>query len=235
MTLTKFGKSLSLILPVVVLCVLAMSARAAVINEVAFAWEAYASGDLDWWDADDDTSSGSTALGFTVNIGGAGYSHFDMDSNGYVELLTSAGDTPTGYGPGSVAGLTGADTSSTYLLAAYDDLSSWLYNYYGYKLLSDRAVFYYDTETFQDEDSDLPNVFEIILYDDGQVRWNFDSADYAFYSYDLYTGLYFGNSQTLLEGISEEIPVQKSYLYIPEPGSLLLLLVAGVGLACRRS
>ena len=104
---------------------------------------------------------------------------------------------------------------ATYLLAAYDDLDSSTHGYCGYKLFSDRAVFYYDTETYEDAapgPSELNN-FEVVLYDDGNVQWNFNYANYLFYNQDLFSGLYFGNTQTLLELTRYHIPEQKSYLY----------------------
>lgn len=181
-------------------------------EQVPFEFEDYNDITLDWVDSADDAFTGSTALGFSVTIGGATYSYFDMSSDGYIELLTDAGDVPTGYGWGYISGLTSFDPCSTYLLAAYDDLTSSYYGYYGYKLLPDRAVFYYDTETVCDGDYDLLNNFEVVLYNDGKVQWNFNYADYECFGYDLFSGLYFGNTQTLLT-LTNYIPEQKSYLY----------------------
>jgi hypothetical protein len=138
-----------------------------------------------------------------------------MSSDGYIELLTDACDLPTDWGWGSISELISADSSATYLLAAYDDLISFYYGYYGYKLFSDRAVFYYDTETYKDADVPLDqlNLLEVILYEDGNVQWNFNSADYRYFNDDLFSGLYSGNTQTLLELTRYHIPEQKSYLY----------------------
>jgi hypothetical protein len=144
-----------------------------------------------------------------------------MGSDGDIELLTDAGDVPTGHGWDSIAGLISADPCATYLLAAMDDLSSFAFDYYGYKLFSDpnKAVFYYDTETRQDTGDgtcgtcDQLNNFEVILYEDANVQWNFNSAEYGYFDVDLFSGLYFGNTQTLLELTRHHIPEQKSYLY----------------------
>jgi hypothetical protein len=76
-------------------------------------------------------------------------------------------------------------------------------------------VFYYDTETFQDlgeSGAQLSN-FEVILYEDANVQWNFNDANYLWFDADLFSGLYFGNTQTLLELTRYYIPEQKSYLY----------------------
>lgn len=210
-------------------------AHAAVFTQIIpNEWEFYDEGDLDWSDSDDDSSTGSTALGFSVTIGGATYDYFDLNSNGYIELLVGAGDVPVDNEYDSVADLIAADSNSTYLLAAYDDLSSEFYNFYGYKLLSDRAVFYYDTETYDDDDDDLPNVFQVILFDDGNVQWNFRWSNYKDYDYDLFSGLYFGNTGTLLELISDDIPQLESYLYVPEPATLSLLAFGAMALMRRK-
>ncbi len=212
-----------LVTSLVLLFAIAASVHASSFKQVPFVFENYNTITLDWVDSGkDDSSTGSTVLGFSVTIGGATYSYFDMCIDGYIELLTDACDTPTGYGWGSIDDLRydephGADPNATYLLAAYGDFDSTTYGYYGYKLFSDRAVFYYNAETYQDAwplpDPAHLNNFEVILYDDGNVQWNFNSADYALFDHDLFSGLYFGNTQTLLELTRYHIPEQKSYLY----------------------
>jgi len=229
-TLTMTTKAI-LVTSLVLLFAIAASVHASSFRQIPFEFEDYSDITLDWADSNkDDSNTGSTALGFSVTIGGAAYSYFDMCIDGYIELLTDACDTPTAYGCGRPTGCgwgrvddliydepNGADPNATYLLAAYGDFDSTVYGYYGYKLFSDRAVFYYDTETYQDgwplPDPAQLNNFEVILYDDGNVQWNFNSADYELFDQDLFSGLYLGNTQTLLELTIYNIPEQKSYLY----------------------
>jgi hypothetical protein len=188
--------------------------------------------DLDWSVRADKAHTGSIALGFSVTIGGATYDHFDMDSNGYIELLAGA-QTPEIYGYGYIDSLTDSGAStSTYLLGAYDDLSSYYYGYYGYKLYSERAVFYYDTATYDDDD--LLNNFEIILHQNGDVQWNFNYANYDYYDYDLFSGLYFGNTGTLSELYRDEIPALESWSSVPIPGAIWLLGSGLIGIAGAR-
>jgi hypothetical protein len=231
-TLTNTIKTI-FVTSLVLLFGIGVNVHASIFEEVTFEFEDYGVTDLGWVDSADDGYTGSTALGFPVTIGGATYSYFDMGANGDIELLTDAGDVPTGHGYDSISGLISWDSSSTYLLAAYDDLSSEAYGYFGYKLFSDRAVFYYDTETWEDSYFDILNNFEVVLYDDGNVQWNFNYANYESFDYDLFSGLYFGNTETLLELTSYDIPSESSYL-APEPSSLFLLGLSGLALLRKR-
>jgi len=169
---------------------------------------------LDWSDYCDDCSTGTVALPFTVRLGGQDLVAFDQNSNGYVELLR-AGESPYDYGYGYVSDLIGSGTPPhTFLMAAYDDLSSSYYGNFGYRFYVDRVVFYWNTETYCDEDYGYLNLFEIILYADGRVRWNFAEASVDCWDYDLFSGIYLGyDRQELHELAQGYIPQQESWVF----------------------
>ncbi|MCH8148165.1 MAG: L-histidine N(alpha)-methyltransferase, partial [Planctomycetes bacterium] len=174
---------------------------------------------LDWEDfADGESATGTVGLPWPVQISGETFTAFEQDSNGYVEMLR-AGESPYGHGLGCVGELINdGDPTHTFLMAAYDDLGS-LCNFrggYGYDIQDDRVVFYWNTETFWDLCFGGPIVFQMVLYSDGRVQWNFDSAFYFQWHCDLFSGIYLGyDRQELLQIYREFIPQQKSWLSEP--------------------
>ncbi len=101
----------------------------------------------------------------------------------------------------------------------------------GCEYICPAMLVYYDIETYENE---WPSNCEIMLNDDGQIRWNFDDTDFdgdwydPEYDYDLFTGLYIGPDHEFLIGAYHEIPKETSYLYgnpasVPVPSALLLL------------
>ena len=197
------------------------ASAAGIVTEVPFEWDP--SGALDWVDADDDYSSGLVDLGFKVTLGGKQFRYFEISSNGYVELLAE-GESPNYNQYGHIEDLITTFADDTFILAAYDDLDSAHYGYYGYALHGDHAVFNWVTETYIDGGEGLMNIFQMVLNSDGSVQWNFLDAGYQNYGFDLFTGLYLGATGELVEVIRDEIPVLTSYRYspVPVPGAVWL-------------
>ena len=168
----------------------------------------------DWTNNCDSCASGDIDLPWPVTISGQTFVAFEMDANGYVELLKD-GEDSYDFGYGSVDELTEEDDPDhTYLMAAYDDLSTDEAGSFGYEIQEDRVVFYWYTETYDDSGNDLLNHFQIVLYADGRVQWNFILADFVDFDEDLFSGIYLGGDDTRLEEIAREtIPEQESWLF----------------------
>lgn len=189
------------------------------VTEIPFEWTAVSYGDCDWAvRRDDHTSDPGTALPFPVALGGQSFTHFRMDTNGYAIL----GDASVGYGPGygPLWGITGyyGNSTDTFILAAYDDLTSDDEGFAGFVLGSDQVLFHWNEETYYDEGDGYLNEFQAVLSAGSEVQWNFNTANYTGWDYDLFTGLYFGgdgsdSSGVLIEIIRDEIPTNRSWVY----------------------
>ncbi|OWY72336.1 hypothetical protein B7486_05290 [cyanobacterium TDX16] len=172
-----------------------------------------ASFSYDWSDSDDDGESDEVNLPWTVNIQGLEFVAFIQSSNGFVELLRS-GESAYDYEDYDVEGLINdGDPHHSYLMAAFDDLSSDEVGQFGYDIQADRVVFDWLTETYEDEEYGRPNNFQIVLYADGRVQWNFIFALYDDWDEDLFSGLYLGHDvMRLVEVARDSIPEQESWL-----------------------
>ena len=168
----------------------------------------------DWEDHCYDCNSGIVSLPSPITLRGETYVAFVQDANGYVELLRS-GEVPYDYGYGDVDDLINeGEPDHTYLMAAYDDLTTDYFGGFGYDIRPDRVMFDWNTETYANEDYDLLNRFQIILFTDGTVQWNFITAEFDNFYHDLFSGVYFGHdSGKLFEIARETIPVGESWSY----------------------
>ncbi len=173
------------------------------LKEIPFSWEGV--DDPEDWDADDDNYL-EVDMPWSFPFYGTDYYMLDMSSNGY---LVPHGDNTdnlidaSSYEIDLINGMDYEDTGSGAIIAAWNkDLSSYYYGDYSYQFKSDntmierldgpsgggdqiftadaeRAVFEWYTETFDDEEYELLNNFEIVLYPDGRIR-----VDYNFFECD---------------------------------------------------
>lgn len=171
----------------------------------------------------------ASTLGFTVNLGGKNYVKFEQSQSGYVQLMAN-GDVYTEVHSNTVHFLIGDDTENgAYLMAAFDQYDGSVGGSFGYRKLADRVIFYWNLETADDATDltfDNPNEFQIVLYDTGQIDWNFNSATFTVGSlvYDGYTGLYLGSPNELHGAIGaggtpvkDTIPSFKSFSTAASP------------------
>jgi hypothetical protein len=169
------------------------------LTQVPYEWYEVTQDTADIWDADDDEA-------FTYELPWT-FPYFDKEivalgigSNGLIELLEE-GETISDYtyyydawyyGYHIVEGL-------DYIFASHDDLSSWDYGYYAveYFEADNVVVIYWYTETYLNSGDNIMNLFEVVLYPDGLIRWNYNYMDYEveYYwwvwdMYGMFTGLY---------------------------------------------
>jgi hypothetical protein len=170
---------------------------------------------LDWQDSDDDDWTPEVTLPWPVQLGAETYVAFVQNANGCVELLRE-GESDYHYDYGFVDDLiryTSLDgPEHTFLMIAFDDLTSTYHGEFGYRIEGDRVIFRWRAETYADHETGRLNDLEMVLGADGTVAWNFSSAPYDSYSYDLFSGLYLGHDQrVLVEVARNEIPVASSF------------------------
>jgi hypothetical protein len=167
---------------------------------------AIAEDDLDWSDDSDDSSNGSERsaskgepLGFDFELDGQTYTHFNIISDGWVQLL----DGQTDYYGDSRDDMCewwedyeDDGEGGAFIFCAYDDWDAGEEGgYYGYKLESDRAIFYWHSMTYDDadegEDEDHVWSRSVEILSSGEVHFNFGPEAYMEdYDEDLFTGLF---------------------------------------------
>jgi parallel beta-helix repeat protein len=99
------------------------------------------------------------------------------------------------------------------IFASNDDLQTddQTGNYLGVFNLGDRIVIEWNGSTYSDYNSlDNPIHFQVVLYSDGTIEWNFKTMDWNGYDYDMFTGAY-ANEESLEFEAGYEIDRQTSF------------------------
>jgi len=151
-----------------------------------YAWIECLDESPDVTDAGDD-SNFEYDLPFIFQYFGREITHIDVDSNGEIELLESGESCYdcSDYGT--------HDDGDYYdsIFALNDDLyMDDSDSGYGVCNLGDKVVVQWRGSTYYDSNRDLyPIYFEVVIYQNGDVKWNFKTLNYSDYDYDLYSGL----------------------------------------------
>ena len=192
-------------------------------------WIEVSESSADYYEQANNDYLGPFDLPFTVTLEGMDYDSFEMSSNGSIELIPvgSSGHGIDGYGYKSDLIEDDDYSDATLIMASYDDLYSRWYGYYGYQVFKsgdidaggavvdrDCIVFCWNTPTHDDYSPDYMNKFEVVLYPDGTIMWNFDSMNFDDYGYDMYSGIYVGSTGLDLEA-GRAIDTQSSYSLSP--------------------
>ncbi|WP_197076096.1 PGF-pre-PGF domain-containing protein [Methanosarcina sp. MTP4] len=180
------------------------------LNEADYQWINITQEDLDWSNSNDDYCSESVSIGFDFTLDGMTYTRMEVVSNGVIHLIPEGGveldDDDYDYAS------QWADwyPEETFIFALSDDLYAGDDGWYGYKsyltgdtdsggiaIPCNMTVIDYHVSTYDDYGySEYPNDFQVVLYEDGTLRFNFKRIDYLSFDYSLDSGLYLGNDSS---------------------------------------
>ena len=171
-----------------------------------------------------DESSVTYALPWSFSFYGTAYSQITADTNGNIWLIST----------GSAHSYNLSSTGRGPVIAAWNnDLSSYFYGgvYVQHKTNPERVVIEWQTETYTDEGEYRPNRFEILLYQDGGIRFDYNSFDPSV-GKDFGSGISAGDGTSHL-GISENFGnaftlAGRSFLFSPLQ-RLLQVNIGGTG------
>ena len=192
------------------------------VKQIPFEWYAVDMLYADFFDfADDDYFDYRLPWPFPYN--GKTISMIRVCSNGYVELVET-GETPvTEAFSGTIDDFLTEYPMADALFAAMDDLCSETCGYYAVKHFTtpvDMVVVYWHTPTKEDDSPVYMNEFEIILYKNGEIQWNYNFMDFDLHTYDMFAGMYDGDIGEPVE-IEYDVDAPCSYSYNYNPANHL--------------
>ncbi len=190
--------------------------------------------ELDWSDDSDDRNYAreededeGESLGFDVTIDGRTYSHFNVCSNGWVQLTDGSYDAYDRSDKDDIDDFLEdyarrAD-GGLLLFAAMDNWDpDYRGGYYGFKKEADQVTFFWQAATWRDADdrrgSGAKCEFSIVVRADGYVLFSFGEDNHERKSYDLFTGLYLPSEDdwrtgTIVEIAEDEFPDGECFVY----------------------
>ena len=192
------------------------------VEQIHFEWYAVDMLYADVFDfADDDYFDYRLPWPFPYN--GKTISMIRVCSNGYVELVET-GETPvTEAFSGTIDDFLTEYPMADVLFAAMDDLCSETCGYYAVKHFTtpvDMVVVYWHTPTKEDDSPVYMNEFEIILYKNGEIQWNYNFMDFDLHTYDMFAGMYDSDVGEPVE-IEYDVDAPCSYSYNYDPANHL--------------
>jgi len=215
--------SLIIVLGLIVLSLSIVSGvKCQTVEQIHFEWYAVDMLYADVFDfADDDYFDYRLPWPFPYN--GKTISMIRVCSNGYVELVET-GDAPvTEAFSGTIDDFLTEYPMADVLFAAMDDLCSETCGYYAVKHFTtpvDMVVVYWHTPTKEDDSPVYMNEFEIILYKNGEIQWNYNFMDFDLHTYDMFAGMYDSDVGEPVE-IEYDVDAPCSYSYNYDPANHL--------------
>ncbi len=158
-------------------------------------------------------------LPFTFPFFGRSITSISADTDGLIELLEN-GETSTftTTGEGFIYDNDAHVDTIDAIFASYD-LQDMTYGYVRVYDLGNAVVIEWFGSTIFDNYYGVPKApihFQVVLYPDGRIVWNFKQMDYTGYFWSMFSGLY-PNGGTEIE-VGTAIDTQSSYEYVPGEG-----------------
>lgn len=204
-------------------------------EEIECGFVAMDENDLDWSDDDDDDSAADDEeanygleLGFDFVLDGVTYTHFNIASDGWVQLLDGSQYYCEDFREDTYCDFLNdyADDGDggAFIFCAYDDWDAdRRQGFYGYQLSEGSALFYWDSMTYDDaeerEGRDHKWQRSVEIRANGEVAINFGpEAEMEDHDGKLYTGLFLPDADEWTEGtfvdmVINQMPFDVCYTY----------------------
>jgi parallel beta-helix repeat protein len=177
------------------------------LNETTYSWINTTQTNASWSDTLDDNYSLKVEIGFDFILDNITYTHMQVVSNGVIQLIPEDG---TELNDSSFASPTNWSTyypNETFIFALCGDLNP-VTGWYGYtkyitgnndsenvQITQNLTVIDYHVSTCSDDSySTNPNDFQVVLYENNTIRFNFKNLTYNLFDCELYSGIYLGNN-----------------------------------------
>ena len=188
--------------------------KASMVN-TGYNWINTTMEDTDWYDnTSDDNYSAKLSIPFNLVLDGVTYTDLQITSNGIIQLIPPGGTEFNNSGCSNyTSDWISGYPDETFIFAMCDDLYPGAGGWYGYTYYPagstdsdgnstgdvDLVVIDYRTPTYNDiwwEGSylDNPNDFQVVLYSNGTVFYNFKTTDLYDWSQSMESGIYLGQS-----------------------------------------
>ena len=197
------------------------------LNETTYSWINTTQTNASWNDASDNNYSSKVEIGFDFILDNITYTHMQVVSNGVIQLIPEGS---TELNDSSFASPTNWSTcypDETFIFALCGDLNP-VTGWYGYtkyitgnndsenvSITQNLTVIDYHVSTCSDDNySTNPNDFQVVLYENNTIRFNFKNLTYNIFDNELYSGIYLGNN--LSTHAKETIHVARAGQYLNE-------------------
>lgn len=175
------------------------------------------------WSGDEDAGSSGGALdlpagvplGFTLDLEGQRFTHFNQRPDGFIELLDGQQTAAVAMSGAGISSFLRDHRDRSFLFAMLDDLAPSAGGYYGFQHLADRVVFYWDAPAAADAGGDRTNRFLMTVTAGGDVHYGFDETGCEAHDHDLFTGLYLAgwNNGTAVAVHQNSVPAGQCWTY----------------------